>query len=91
MSTNRPSSSVRSSRTNSLAIAAFVCGVVEFAVPPACVAAIILGHMGRRQIRQTGEAGHGLATAGVVLGYLFLALMLAVALIGLVAFSSGPP
>lgn len=74
MSANRPSPVPRTSRTNSLAIAALVCGIIQFAVPPALVAAIVLGHVARRQIRRTGEEGYGLATAGLVLGYIYLTL-----------------
>ena len=29
-----------------------------------------LGHIARREIRRTGEAGDGMATAGLVLGYI---------------------
>jgi len=38
------------------------------------IPAIILGHMARRQIRQTGEQGAGMAMAGLVLGYIGVAL-----------------
>jgi hypothetical protein len=34
--------------------------------------AIIFGHIGKRQIARTGEAGGGLATAGLIMGYLWL-------------------
>jgi hypothetical protein len=37
---------------------------------------IVLGHLARRQIRQTGEQGSGLATAGLVLSYIFTGLYL---------------
>ncbi len=37
---------------------------------PAGLAAIILGHRARRQIRETGEQGDGMALAGLVLGYI---------------------
>lgn len=70
-SDQRPASTI--DPTNRLAIAAIVCGVVQFLLPPAFVASIILGHMARRQIRLTGERGKGIATAGMILGYLFLA------------------
>jgi hypothetical protein len=80
----------RSGRTNSLATAALVCGIAEFLVPPACFAAIILGHVAHRQIRRTGEAGYGMATAGLILGYLSIALALLVAVVGLVVSASGP-
>lgn len=49
--------------TNSLAILALVFGVV---VP---IAGIICGHIARRQIKQTGEGGDGLALAGLTIGY----------------------
>ncbi|WP_434742584.1 DUF4190 domain-containing protein [Micromonospora sp. SH-82] len=35
---------------------------------------IVLGHMAKRQIRQSGEQGNGLATVGLVLGYVFTVL-----------------
>jgi hypothetical protein len=77
-------------RTNSLAIAALICGIVEFFLPPACLAAIILGHQARRQIRRTGEGGHGLATAGLVLGYFVLASTALTLGLALVVSSSAP-
>ena len=43
--------------------------------------AIVFGHVARKQIAQTGEGGRGLATAGLVLGYLgmaFFALLIVV-------------
>ena len=38
------------------------------------IPAIVLGHIARRQIRQTGEAGDGMALAGLILGYVGLIL-----------------
>jgi hypothetical protein len=71
-------------RTNSFAIAALVCGIVQFCFPPACFVAIVVGHKARRQIRRTGEDGYGLATAGLILGYCSLTLGLLALVIGLV-------
>jgi hypothetical protein len=51
--------------TNTMAILALV---FAFIFSPA---AIVLGHLARKQIRQTGEQGAGLATAGLWLGYIF--------------------
>ena len=51
--------------TNTMAILALV---FAFIFSPA---AIVLGHLAKRQIRQTGEQGEGLATAGLWLGYIF--------------------
>jgi Domain of unknown function (DUF4190) len=54
-------------RTSSLAIAALVCGVIQFCgLFPAGIAAVVLGHLARRKIRRTGERGRGLATAAGV-------------------------
>jgi hypothetical protein len=56
--------------TNSLAIASLICGIGQLvAAFPAGIAAIILGHMARRQIKETGEQGNGMAVAGLILGY----------------------
>lgn len=82
--------------TNRLAIASLVCGVGQLvAFFPAGIAAIILGHQARRQIRETGQEGDGLARAGLILGYLgtagvVLLGLLAVLLVA-VASSQAPP
>jgi hypothetical protein len=79
-------------RTNSLAIAALVCGIAQFVGfwLLGTIPAIILGHVARRQIRQTGEQGAGMATAGLVLGYIGVALTIVfvIAIVALVA--AGP-
>lgn len=54
--------------TNTMAIVALIAA---FVVP---LAGIIVGHIALGQIKKTGEAGHGLALAGTVLGYVFTAL-----------------
>jgi uncharacterized protein DUF4190 len=38
------------------------------------IVSIVTGHMARRQIRQTGERGDGLALAGLIISYIHLAL-----------------
>jgi Domain of unknown function (DUF4190) len=74
-------------RTNSLAIAALCCGVGQFVAGPiGSIPAIILGAMSLRQIRETGEDGHGMAVAGLVLGIVgTLLFVLAVAFMVAVA------
>ena len=54
--------------TNTRAILALV---FAFIFAPA---AIVLGHIAKKQIRRTGEQGEGLATAGLWLGYIFTGL-----------------
>jgi len=57
--------------TNTMAILALV---FAFIFSPA---AIVLGHLAKKQIRRTGEQGEGLATAGLWLGYIFTGLYVA--------------
>jgi hypothetical protein len=68
--------------TNSLAIAAMVLGAAEvFTFGLTAIPAVLCGHLARKQIRQTRQSGDGLATGGLVLGYLaiiFWALRIAV-------------
>jgi hypothetical protein len=60
--------------TNGLAIGSMVCGIAEiFTLGFAAIPAVILGHLARGQIKQTGERGDGMAIAGLVLGYLGIA------------------
>ena len=55
-------------RTNTLAIIALIAA---FVVAPA---GIIIGFIAQGQIKQTGEAGAGLAKAGIILGFVFTIL-----------------
>jgi hypothetical protein len=45
----------------------------------------ILGHVAKRQIAQRGEAGGGMATAGIIIGWIVLALGIVV-LVGIIIF-----
>ncbi len=57
--------------TNQLAIFSLTCGLLQFPFWFAAgIPAIVCGHLARRQIRQTGEQGDGVALTGLVLGYL---------------------
>ncbi len=67
----RPPAPPAPPRTNSMAIASLLCGLGQVMFwPLITIPAIVLGHVARRQIRQTGEQGSGLATAGLILGYI---------------------
>ncbi len=86
MITNGPAASPPTRRTNSFAIAALVCGIVQFSgLWPAGIVAIVLGHRALREIRESGDDGYGLAKAGLVLGYLGIALGVLVVLLLLLA------
>lgn len=74
---------VRPARNNGMAIASLVLGLL--CVPSGGVLglpAVITGHLARKQIRETQESGDGMATTGLVLGYLSLAGWAAVFLLG---------
>ncbi len=47
---------------------------------------IVFGHIARKQIRERGEAGAGLATAGLILSYIFLVLTIIVITVELIWF-----
>ncbi|AGL21119.1 DUF4190 domain-containing protein [Actinoplanes sp. N902-109] len=73
--------------TNTMAILALV---FAFVFAPA---AIVMGHVAKRQIRQTGESGEGLATAGLWLGYIitgiYLLLCVGAVLVPLLGLAAG--
>jgi hypothetical protein len=58
--------------TNGLAIASLVLGIMG-----GSAVAIIFGHFARSQIKRTGQDGAGMALAGLILGYIALAVYLA--------------
>ncbi|MET9220647.1 MULTISPECIES: DUF1707 and DUF4190 domain-containing protein [unclassified Streptomyces] len=61
-------------KTNGAAIGALVCSLVGSPIfGMASIGAVVLGHTAKRQIRERGEQGDGMATAGLVIGYLGLA------------------
>jgi DUF1707 SHOCT-like domain/Domain of unknown function (DUF4190) len=83
--------------TNSMAIASMVLGVAEFFTAGlTAVPAVICGHVARRQMKLTGQRGDGLATGGLVLGYMaiiFWAVLIAASLVGVaisIAKTGGP-
>lgn len=75
-------------RTNQLAIAALICGIAQVAFGFLTgIAAIVLGHIARRQIRETGEDGAGMALAGLILGYVGIALSVIVVIVLIILFA----
>ncbi len=90
------------SGTNSLAIASMVLGVAEFFTGGlTAIPAVVCGHIARRQMKQTAQRGDGLATSGLVLGYMaiiFWSVLIAASLVGVAIsiahngqFPQGPP
>jgi hypothetical protein len=64
-----PPGPARPRGTNGLAVASLVLGLLWLCWLGS-VAAVILGHIALSQIKRTGQAGRGIAIAGLVLGYL---------------------
>lgn len=60
--------------TNGNAVASLVLGIIG--LPILCplivpsIIALVLGYRGRRQVKETGEEGGGMATAGIVMGWI---------------------
>jgi len=70
-------------RNNGMAIASMVCGIAGFPLLCACllglpagIAAVVLGFIARRQIRESAgrETGDGMALAGIICGFVVIGL-----------------
>jgi peptidyl-prolyl cis-trans isomerase B (cyclophilin B) len=71
---------------NTMALVGFILSLSGAATGITLIPGIVLSHIGLSQIKRTGEAGHGFALAGLIVGYCLLGLsMLAVFLIVLFA------
>ena len=74
---------VAANQTNSLAVVSLVTGIGSFfahIVPgvgglTVALIAVVTGYIARKQIRQSGEQGMGIATAGMVIGAIHLGLL----------------
>jgi hypothetical protein len=71
--------------TDGMAIASLITALVGVPIAP-----IILGHMARTRIRESGglKDGNGLAIAGLVIGYIQL-VILVIVIIAIIAAASG--
>ena len=67
--------------TNGLAIASLVCSIAGVATCVSAPVGAVLGHVARRQIRERGEAGDGLALAGIIVGWILTGLLVAYLLV----------
>ena len=56
-------------RTNGMAIASMVLGIL-WLYWIGSILALVFGYIAKNQIRERGEAGGGMATAGIVLGWI---------------------
>jgi Domain of unknown function (DUF4190) len=62
--------------TNGPAVISLAAGILGWTLlfGVATPVAIVMGHMARKQIRQTGQPGDGFAITGLLLGYLQVAI-----------------
>jgi hypothetical protein len=75
-----------SRNTNGMAIAALICGVLGFSTcGVTSILAVIFGHISLSQIRRNDEDGRGLGIAGLVLGYVAVAIGLLILVIVIIA------
>ncbi len=68
-------------KTNALAIVSLVSSLVGlFLILPliGSVAAVITGHIALRQLKTSGEGGHGMALAGTIIGWVGVGLIVLV-------------
>ena len=74
---------------NSAAVAALTCGIAEFfTLGLTAIPAIVLGHVARRRVRETGQRGDGMALTGLILGYAGISLLAFMLTLMLVAVTS---
>jgi hypothetical protein len=69
--------------TNGLAIASLVLSLVGLGTFVTAIAGVITGHVALGQIERTGQGGRSLARAGLVIGYIVIALGTALIVLGL--------
>jgi len=80
-------------RTSNLAIISLISGIVSWFLLPfiAAVVAVITGHMAKSEIKKSGGllTGNGMATAGLILGYIQLGLGLCACIVVVVMLALG--
>ncbi|OZE42140.1 hypothetical protein CH259_01780 [Rhodococcus sp. 05-2254-4] len=66
--------------TNTLAIVSLLLAILGLTFIPllASICAVVCGHISRGQIKRTGESGSGFATAGLIVGYVSIALFVVI-------------
>ncbi|MFD4420748.1 DUF4190 domain-containing protein [Agromyces sp. NPDC058484] len=76
-------------KTNVLAIVSLVASIAGFIIwGIGFVAGVICGHISLSQIKKTGEQGRGMAVAGLIIGYIGIALTILGAIIFFAVFAA---
>ena len=75
--------------TNGMAVASLVLGIL-WLYWIGSILALVFGYIARQQIRERGEGGDGMAVAGIVLGWIGVAVVVVVLVVlGIGAMTSG--
>jgi hypothetical protein len=79
-------------KTSTAAIISLIAGILGFVqILPVIgpIAAVIAGHMAKSEIKKSGGmvTGNGMATTGLILGYVMIALGICLACIAVLAFA----
>jgi len=88
---NQPYQTPPAKPNSNMAVASLVLGILGWTVAPglASIAAVITGHLAKNEIRESnGElSGDGMATAGLIMGYASIVIVLCVCLflLGMIA------
>ena len=78
-----------SGRTNGMAIASLVLGILGWLYLIPAILALVFGYIARGQIRERGEQGMGLAVAGIVLGWVWIGLAVIVIVLLIILAATG--
>jgi fatty acid desaturase len=71
--------------TNTYALVGFILSMLSFMTFVTAIPGVVLGHLGLKQIRQTGENGRGLAISAITVGWIVIGLgILTLLIIGLI-------
>jgi hypothetical protein len=80
--------SVSQRTTNGLAITAMVLGIL-WIWWVGSVLALIFGYIARKQIKENGQNGDGMAIAGIVLGWIGVGTLVIIAIVAIAGAGSG--
>lgn len=69
--------------TNGMAIASMVLGII-WIYWIGSVLALVFGYIAKRQIQERGEMGDGMATAGIILGWIGIGLLVMIFVVSVV-------
>ena len=74
-------------RTNGMAVASMVLGIL-WIYWIGSILALVFGYVAKRQIKERGESGSGMATAGIVLGWVGVGILVLLLVFGVAASTS---